>query len=96
MSRETDAAADRFLAGIANEPRGPQPPSQVQIRQKQLQEAVETYWTLREAVDELNPFSSYDTELRGPELNADLNAAGYLVAHAAGDLLDALDGLGNA
>lgn len=59
----------------------------MELLQKRLKEAVETYWTLREAVDELNPFISYDTELRGPELRADLDAAAYLVATAADDLL---------
>lgn len=62
----------------------------MELLPKRLEEAVETYWALGDQVDSLNPFSSYDTELRGPELRADLVAAGYLVATAADVLLTKL------
>lgn len=58
-----------------------------ELSAKRLKDAVQTYWTIREGVDGLNPHSSYDQDLRGPELRADLDAAGYLVANAADDLL---------
>lgn len=59
----------------------------MELLQKKLKEAVDTYWSFRDGVDGLNPHSSYDQELRGPELRADLDAASYLVASAVDDLL---------
>lgn len=58
--------------------------------QKELDAALETYLSAREALDGLNPFSPFDLEVRQPVLLAELRTTAAKLAFQAEELLVAM------